>query len=1413
MEEYNVNINQQVTTIDVENISHELKMFGTVVEISGDYREAVNQIENAKNQAVSNINTAANENITNFNNAVSETLRDFNETAQDKINQTQYAVAQANQSAQEAAQSANSAQSVADGIQTSGAEQIEAIENAGQTQVEAVNQASADGLTEISSAVSGKIEEYNQNAQEKTMAFDENFNNETIMFNDNAARKQAIIDASVAEAKQWAIGEPDEPEGYSSKYWAEKAKEELSGLEDDLVSEIENRQTADEALEQRIDNEVSRAEQAESNLSSTISNEVTRAQTAEQALDDKIDQLNTDLSEAIQAEEERSETAESVLQDNIDSEASTRADEITRVEGLISDEISRAMTAESTIAGNLSSEITRATNAENTISGNLTAETNRATAAEEANATSISNHISDKNNPHEVTKTQIGLGNVDNTSDVNKPVSTAQQAAIDTVDDKVDTHIADTNNPHSVTKAQVGLGNVDNTSDLNKPISTAVSNAFDAVEDEINTINSKIPTAATSLNQLADKDFVNSSIASATATFIGTFNSVAELEAYSGVKDENDYAFVISTDGTGNTVYNRYKWNDTAWLFEYALNNSSFTANQWAAINSGATTTNINQIATNTGNITTLNLTKQDNITSTNKLNADLVDDTTSTNKFVTASDISSWDAKQNTISDLATIRAGAQAGATALQSGDNISELTNDSGYITGINASDVTTALGYTPYNSTNPNGYQANVLESIQVNGTDQTITNKKVNIPVPTNNSQLTNGAGYITSSALTPYALSANLATVATSGSYNDLNDKPTIGNGTFTIQANGTDVATFTANQTGNTTANISIPDSATWGNITGTLSNQTDLQNALNTKANNADVVHKTGNETIDGQKIFTTGIKQQNNEAVVPTFRCNNYTKGTRPTNDTYICCNKYLDKDDKEIFSEYYYIVRNTNINRYILRLHNNSSADATGYLDAIAFDFTGTTSGCRINTATATAPTPSASDNSNNIATTAYVKNQGYITSSDSITGSAAKLTTKRTIDGVEFDGSANIIHYGTCSTAAATAAKEVACTGFKLETGALINVRFTVTNTASPVTLNVNSTGAKGLKYRNGDFSAGYLSANRTYAIIYDGTYYQIVGDFDTNTLDQVRYTNKIKAAAAIAANKLVVGTSAGYKPAADGVTFDISYPILWAASAINSGATNNNVFKTISGRSVRDLTGNTSWTGTQWSTLYLVLSALNGVTATIDSTLVTTTVPTSADNKYYIPLGLMYSTYQVYFDPSDKIYAYTNGKFQRISIQALRASQDGSGNTITSYYQPKLTSGTNIKTINGNSLLGSGNLTVSADTSNCVKKTELSEVQCVVETYHNDTSWYRVWSDGWIEQGGSVNLGQDASTSITLLKAFSNTNATVIASNYHNGNHDTNYMNSVSVYLTSKSVLKISHLSAATSYRWYACGY
>lgn len=83
--------------------------------------------------------------------------------------------------------------------------------------------------------------------------------------------------------------------------------------------------------------------------------------------------------------------------------------------------------------------------------------------------TKVNNHIANKSNPHGVTKSQVGLGNASNTSDADKPVSTAQATAI--ADAKaagtaaktaIDNHAGLKNNPHAVTRAQLGLATTDN---------------------------------------------------------------------------------------------------------------------------------------------------------------------------------------------------------------------------------------------------------------------------------------------------------------------------------------------------------------------------------------------------------------------------------------------------------------------------------------------------------------------------------------------------------------------------------------------------------------------------------------------------------------------------------------------------------------------------------------------------------------------------------------------------------------------------------------------------------------------------------------------------------------------------------------------------------------------------------------
>ena len=125
---------------------------------------------------------------------------------------------------------------------------------------------------------------------------------------------------------------------------------------------------------------------------------------------------------------------------------------------------------------------------------------------------------------------------------------------------------------------------------------TTLNNLLGTIQSRVNEINTLIPNQASAQNQLADKGFVNSSIASNTANFMGTYTTLADIEAIPNPTN-NDYAFLQTTDSAGNTLYKRYKYSAdvTQWLYEYDLNNSSFTAEQWATINSGLTQSSVSQ--------------------------------------------------------------------------------------------------------------------------------------------------------------------------------------------------------------------------------------------------------------------------------------------------------------------------------------------------------------------------------------------------------------------------------------------------------------------------------------------------------------------------------------------------------------------------------------------------------------------------------------------------------------------------------------------------------------------------------------------------------------------------------------------------------------------------------------------------
>ena len=92
---------------------------------------------------------------------------------------------------------------------------------------------------------------------------------------------------------------------------------------------------------------------------------------------------------------------------------------------------------------------------------------------------------------------------------------------------------------------------------------------------------------------------------------------------------------------------------------------------------------------------------------------------------------------------------------------------------------------------------------------------------------------------------------------------------------------------------------------------------------------------------------------------------------------------------------------------------------------------------------------------------------------------------------------------------------------------------------------------------------------------------------------------------------------------------------------------------------------------------------------------------------------------------------------------------------------------------------------------------------QLRECHVVIETYKNGASWYRIYDDGWCEQGGT-RVAQNTWETITFLKSFINTNYTALVSNSKGGTNANSIRNK-----TTASMQIYQNLQ----YDWYACGY
>ena len=249
------------------------------------------------------------------------------------------------------------------------------------------------------------------------------------------------------------------------------------------------------------------------------------------------------------------------------------------------------------------------------------------------------------------------------------------------------------------------------------------------------------------------------------------------------------------------------------------------------------------------------------------------------------------------------------------------------------------------------------------------------------------------------------------------------------------------------------------------------------------------------------------------------------------------------------------------------------------------------------------------------------------------------------------DGTSYDVRELFPHVGNCTDAAATAAKTVTIGNFKLYTGAWVVVKFSNTNSAdvATLTLNVDGTGAKPIKYKNANLGwASQLLANRYTHFIYDGTNYQIIGDFNTDTYDRTSQQTRIYAGTVGVFNYSLCAldnnqrmqsftTTAG---TGTSKTFNTSakfmYPAVIMFNAANStyangsAIANNVLYEQYPSVDLRYSCNKTASAGfAQYKPVYLECTLNSDDTLSITTNGLTQTFVTG---KYYLLLGCMYNT-------------------------------------------------------------------------------------------------------------------------------------------------------------------------------------
>lgn len=393
-----------------------------------------------------------------------------------------------------------------------------------------------------------------------------------------------------------------------------------------------------------------------------------------------------------------------------------------------------------------------------------------------ANASDLSTHTKNTLNPHNVTKEQIGLNNVDNTSDVDKPISKAVQNALN--------NKANLEHAHDYDSAF----STSSTNPVQNKVVTAKVNSLQSAVD------SKVPIERTVNGKPLSED-IELSASDVNADSVGTADSkVSDHNASASA--HSDIRILITTLTTRlNTLADSddETLDQMSELVEYIKANRSL----------------IEEVTTKKVNV------------------ADIIDNLTTnvTNKPLSAAQ---GVAIKSLIDSLQSVVDGK---ANAVHS-HSISDVTELQSALDGKSGTDHTHNL--------------SSLINALDTDTDTPTDSDYFVSQYVSGGNTTTTYYRRPL--SALWSY-IKSKLASVAVSGSYDDLEDRPTIGDGTITIYQNGTQKGSFTMNQTGDTT--IELTDNDTDTKVTNTLATTT-----------RAYVTGTTSSETNTGTQVFDTDV-----------------------------------------------------------------------------------------------------------------------------------------------------------------------------------------------------------------------------------------------------------------------------------------------------------------------------------------------------------------------------------------------------------------------------------------------------------------------------------------------------------------------------------------------------------------------